>query len=76
VPKRHIHLINHSIRADGPTKEPDIQGGRIARDEKILVEAVQVLVADAAGEGWDVVYVGLTDHGGHCCVDVFGLELD
>src|SRR5215213_8832388 len=41
----------------------------------VLTEALQLVMADSAGHGWDVVDIGLLDHGRHGRVGITGLEL-
>ena len=74
--KDDVHLIHYTICADGSRYQPHLHRRRVVWDEEVPVEAVEVFVANTASHGWDVVNVGLRDHGCHCAVDVFGLELD
>ena len=68
-------LVDDLIGADGAADWRQGRVRRIAADEMVLVEALQLIVPDAAGHGRHVVDVGRRDHGRHGGVDVAGLEL-
>ena len=68
------HLVDDAVRPDGAREQAQRQVGRVVGDEEIGVEAAQVFVADATGQGRDVVYVWFRHHGFHGGVGVFGHE--
>jgi hypothetical protein len=68
-------LVDDLVGADGAADRPELGVGRIAANEVVLVEALQLIVPDAAGHGRHVVDVGPFDHGRHGGIDVARLEL-
>lgn len=62
-------LINDTIHAHRPAHQLQTRVGRVAVDEVVAVEVGQALAADAAGDGGDVVDVGLLHHRAHCLRD-------
>ncbi len=61
--ERDEHLVDDAVRADGARQQPRAEGRRVAGDEEVAVEAQELRGADAAGQGRDVVDVGVGDHG-------------
>lgn len=69
-----MHFIDYAVDARGSGEQFHAEGGGVVGDEVVAVEAVEVVVADPAGHGGDVVDVGVGDHCGHGRVGVFGYE--
>jgi hypothetical protein len=68
------HFVDDLIGADGAAHRRHAGVGRIAADEMVLVEALQLVVSDAAGQGRHVVDVRRPHHARQS-LDVAGLEL-
>ena len=60
-----MHLIYHTIGANGPRNKLHLEARWVPRDEIILVEAMQVLRTDPTRHGWDMIDVRLRRHGLH-----------
>ena len=69
------HLVHQPVRADGARYRNQSGVLRRGRNEVVLVEALQLLVADAAGQRGNVIDVRLRDHGVHGRIHVAGAEL-
>jgi hypothetical protein len=68
-------LVDDLVGADRAADRLELGVGRIAADEMVLVEPLQLIVADAAGHRRHVVHVRPLDHGRHGGIDVARLEL-
>ncbi|POM13953.1 hypothetical protein CSX04_08313 [Burkholderia cepacia] len=67
-------LVNHLARADRARDRDHADVGRIAVHEVMLIKALQLPIAHAAGHGRDVIDVRLGDHGGHGGIHVASKE--
>ena len=75
VSEAEQHLVHQPVRADGARNRNQFGILRCGRDEVMLVETLQLIVADAAGQRGNVIDVRLRDHGLHGRVHIAGAEL-
>lgn len=57
------HFVDYLVRANGAREESCFQRRRVLGDEVVFVEAQEILLAGAAGEGGDVEDGGVGGHG-------------
>jgi hypothetical protein len=64
------HFVDDAVRTDGAGDRDGFGIGRIRKKEVMLVEIVQLVIADPAGQGRYVVDIGLEDHRLHIGFEV------
>src|SRR4051794_33343752 len=52
MPEAHNHLVNNPVRAHRLRNQPEPHAGRVMGDEEVLVEPIELFVADAACYRW------------------------
>src|SRR5262249_7935832 len=68
------HLVDDLVPANRTTDRDALRVIRILPDEMVFIEALQLVVSDAANHGRDVVDVRRVDHCCHGSIDVPCLE--
>src|SRR5207247_8326964 len=69
------HFIYQLIGADGSRDGSHFRIGRHLGNETFRVKFSQLILADTAGQHWDVVHVSVLDHGAERLLVVASVEL-
>src|SRR6266513_880013 len=69
------HFIHYLIIADSSRDGRHFRIGRHLGNETLRVKLAQLVPADTPGQHWDMVHVGVLNHGGDRVLGVMGYKL-